>query len=204
MLYRVVRAVFWVYLKVFHGFHTEGSQNLPDRGPAIVASNHRHWLDPVLLACSFRRPICFMAKEELFRSPVIARLLRAVGAFPVRRGQMDRAALRTALEALRGGKVLGIFPEGTRSRSGQLLRAEPGVGFMADKGQAPVVPCGIIGNYRLFQPLQVVVDDPVTVVSGQAPARTEAHQATADCVMERIAALIGSRTLITSEPTGRQ
>ncbi len=164
MLYWFIRLLFRLILVVLHPLRVEGVDSIPTQEPVIITSNHTSWWDPVILAVITRRPVNFMAKIELFRYPVFGAVLRGVGAFPVRRGQADRAAVRRALEVLGAGGALGLFVEGTRSRTGQLRLPELGVAMLALKTGAPVIPVAIHGPYRPFRPLRVEVCEPVNLV----------------------------------------
>ncbi|MCS7192539.1 MAG: 1-acyl-sn-glycerol-3-phosphate acyltransferase [Armatimonadetes bacterium] len=128
----------------------EGSERLPSKGSVIIASTHTATLDPVILGCSFSRPLTFMAKEELFRFPPFASLIRALGAFPVKRGEPDRRALRKALSLLKQGHCLVIFPEGTRNPDWQLRLPEMGFALLAAWSKAPVLPVAIFGSEKLM------------------------------------------------------
>jgi 1-acyl-sn-glycerol-3-phosphate acyltransferase len=102
-----------------------------------------------------------MAKEELFKVPILKSILPQVNAFPVKRGMSDREAFRTVLKLLRGGEVVGMFPEGTRSKTGELGKGLAGAGFFALKGDADVMPCAIIGPYKPLRSLRVVYGKPI-------------------------------------------
>lgn len=117
-------------------------------GPFILAANHLSLIDPPLLSASLplKRRIIFMAKEEIFRSPLAGLLARGVDAVPVRRGEADRAALRQAVALLQRGQVLGMFPEGTRSRGRGLGLGHPGTALIAHHGGVPIVPVAITGS----------------------------------------------------------
>lgn len=121
---------------------------MPRQGPLIVAINHLSLLDPILVGAALPRPVHFMAKEELFRYPLLGLLLRWVRAFPVRRGEADREAIASGLRILQAGGVVGIFPEGTRSLDGRLLSLQGGTAFLALKSGAPIVPVAISGTER--------------------------------------------------------
>ncbi len=124
----------------------EGSRHVPSTGPVIIASNHRSFLDPFVITLLTRRPIHFVAKQELFRRPLVGRVLNVLGAFPVDRGRRDEDSMDTARAILaRGGCVL-IFPEGTRVRPGGLGRPKRGVGRLALETGAAVVPVAILGT----------------------------------------------------------
>ncbi len=118
----------------------------------LVAANHASFLDPPLLGAALPRPVYFMAKSELFTSPLLRPLLVRVGAFPVRRGQSDRSAIRRAVALLAAGRVVGMFPEGTRSTTGELQPAQAGVALLALRTGAPVVPVGLSGTGKAMPP----------------------------------------------------
>jgi 1-acyl-sn-glycerol-3-phosphate acyltransferase len=126
--------------------HIVGRERIPQTGGLLVVSNHASNADPVILLAVMPRPLSFMTKEELFRSlPVRAFLKLWRGAFPVRRGQADIAALRDALDLIREGHPVVLFPEGTRS-PGALGPAHPGGAYLATRARCPVLPVAIIGS----------------------------------------------------------
>jgi 1-acyl-sn-glycerol-3-phosphate acyltransferase len=102
-----------------------------------------------------------MAKAELFKIPVISKLITAWGAFPVNRGAGDRQSLRTALKVLEDGKVMGLFPEGSRSKTGELGEGQTGVAFFALRSDCAVVPVAIVGSYGLFRKVRIVYGKPL-------------------------------------------
>ena len=137
-------------LRLFCGFTVTGRQYEPRVGPVIVVSNHLSDLDPLVVGSALRRPTRFMAKEELFTPPLVRWWVTACGAFPVRRGEPDRRAIRTALEILRGGGVLVMFPEGTRGRDRTLRPPEPGAAMLALRSGAPILPVAVLGTDLVF------------------------------------------------------
>ncbi|MDR5683492.1 MAG: lysophospholipid acyltransferase family protein [Armatimonadota bacterium] len=145
-MYWISKFFFTLILRALFGMRVTGREHEPRRGPFIVVSNHWSAFDPPVLGCALRNKVHFMAKEELFRIPVLRSWMRAVGTFPVRRGEPDRAAIRAALEIVRRGGVLGMFPEGTRNPRGYLLPAEPGAAFLALRARVPILPVGILGT----------------------------------------------------------
>lgn len=149
MLYYMVRGLL-KFVFFFLGLKFEGLHNLPEKGPVIIAANHVSNWDPVLVALAVKRPIAFMAKVELFHNPIIAAIMRAVYAFPVKRGTADRKAIRQALDILQEGRVLGIFPEGARKKVQQDATVQAGVAMIALKSGAPVVPVACVGTDRSF------------------------------------------------------
>ena len=134
---------------------------MPKNGAVIVASNHVSYLDPVVVGCVFTREINFLAKEELFKGKFGKFLFSKLNAVPIKRGMKDRQALRQALNILKEGKVLGLFPEGTRSKTGELGEGLSGIGFFALRSEATVVPCVIVGPYKVGRRLKIVYGEPV-------------------------------------------
>jgi 1-acyl-sn-glycerol-3-phosphate acyltransferase len=178
-----------------------GKENIPLTGPLILASNHLHDADPCILGFYFPRRLVTLAKQELFKYPVLKQFFEAYGAIPVRRGEADLTALRRANEVLEEGLALCIFPEGTASKSKAALReAWPGAGLIALRSGVPVLPMAITGSQRLGLPGMFFRPFPrqhVTLTYGKPfvldkPARVNAEaakQATQQ-IMERIAALL--------------
>lgn len=123
-----------------------GRRHIPARGPLVVVANHRSFLDPFLLCGLFPRPIAHLAKAELFGHPVVAWLLVRAGAFPVRRGGADPDARATALALLRGGGIVVVFPEGTRTRPGPLGSPHSGAAWLALETGAPLLPVAVHGT----------------------------------------------------------
>ena len=122
-----------------------GGQNMPKTGPVIVACNHVSYFDPPVLGTASPRRIQYMAKEELFRIPVLGPLISAVGAYPVDREGSATAAIKRSVEVLRAGGAIGIFPEGTRNLTGT-AEVHGGVALLASLGKAPVVPARLVGT----------------------------------------------------------
>lgn len=112
------------------------------------------------MGVAFKRQVMFMAKEELFRSRLSAWAMRKVGAFPVRRGRPDRKALQQALVHLNDGRMVGLFLEGTRSRTGETLSARPGAAWLALRAKVPIIPVALTGSYRAFKGVHVHIGEP--------------------------------------------
>ncbi|HWO75848.1 MAG TPA: lysophospholipid acyltransferase family protein [Bacillus sp. (in: firmicutes)] len=165
-----------------------GKENIPKEGGVLLCSNHISNLDPPVVGITCPRPISFMAKAELFDAPIFGTILKKVHAFPVKRGMSDREALRTGLKALKDGHVLGLFPEGTRSKTGELGKGLAGAGFFAMRTDAKVVPCAIIGEYKFFRKIKVVYGKPIDF-DEMRENKASAEEAT-DHIMSAIKALI--------------
>lgn len=131
------------------GWKISGRDQVPRKGGLILASNHISFWDPPLIACAFPREVHFLAKEELFsKPPGLGPLIRGVNAIPIRRGVADLAGLSRALDVLKKGGCLLLFPEGSRMKDGELHPARPGVGLLASGADVPVLPCYISGSNR--------------------------------------------------------
>ncbi len=140
-----------VLARTLCGLRVSGREHFPRPGPFIIAANHISVLDPPILGAVIPFECTFFAKVELFRNPLFGALIRSLNSIPVRRGEADREALTRALAALRAGRPLVIFPEGTRDRAARLREPKPGLGFFAAQAGVPVVPTYISGTNR-FRP----------------------------------------------------
>ncbi|MGK7378271.1 lysophospholipid acyltransferase family protein [Planococcus sp. 1R117A] len=179
-LYAIGKSLVKTTLTPLYRFEVIGIENFPKEGGVLLCSNHIHALDPPVVGMTAPRTVHFMAKEELFKLPILGPILPKVNAFPVKRGMSDREALRTALKVLKSGEVVGLFPEGTRSTDGVLKKGLSGAGFFALRGNADVVPCAIIGPYKTFRKVRVVYGEPIQM----APFRE--RKASAEEVTEMI------------------
>jgi 1-acyl-sn-glycerol-3-phosphate acyltransferase len=130
------------------GWEVRGREHVPKAGAVIVASNHISFWDPPLVGTAAIRELHFLAKEELFRTFLLGPLIRSFNAIPIRRGVADLSGLTKAMDVLRAGHALIMFPEGTRNRSGKLQAARPGVGMLAVATDARIVPAYIVGSDR--------------------------------------------------------
>lgn len=136
-------AVMGVY-KLYYNFHIEGLENLPESEGVIIASNHRSYADPVLLTMPMKKPVTYMAKEELFHNKLFGTFIQMLGAFPVKRGSGDMSVIGECCGRLSEGKNVVIFPEGTRSRENKVGRGKNGVALIAARSGADVLPMGIV------------------------------------------------------------
>ena len=189
MLYSLLRFLFSVFFTIFFRADIRGRENLPKEGPVILAANHMSNFDPPFLACFLARPVSYMAKIELFEHPVFGSAIRACHAFPVKRGAADRGAIKAAVQVLKLGKVLGLFPEGTRSRTGEMGKAEAGVGLIAAMTGAPVVPVCIVGTDKIasLHKLHLLIGAPMAFTGDRKDKEDLARFS--QSVMDRIAAM---------------
>lgn len=158
MLYRFAHFVFAIYYRLFYCRRFYGREHVPKQGPLIVCANHISWQDPPAIGSALpaRLKIKFMAKKELFSNPVAAYFLRKAGAFSVDRAAADHGAIRRAFQVLDEGGVLGLFPEGTRGKPGQLQKPQNGVALIAGRSGAPLLPVLIADPYRRGRPLRII------------------------------------------------
>src|ERR1700754_3675782 len=147
IVYGIVRILFQPFFRIYFRMERIGREYVPKRGPVIIASNHRSFLDPFVIACMARRPMYYVAKKEIFLyNRLLGWALGALGAFPVDRGAGDSDFIDTAKAILARGDIVLIFPEGTRTRPGSLGQPRRGVGRLALETGAPVVPVAVIGT----------------------------------------------------------
>ena len=135
-------------LRILTGWDVRGRRHVPPQGGVIVGSNHISFWDPALIGAAAPRELHFLAKEELFGMPAVGRLIRSVNAIPIRRGVADLTGMSRAMDRLRDGAALLMFPEGGKMRDGGSHPARPGVGMMAVHADVPIVPCCISGSDR--------------------------------------------------------
>jgi 1-acyl-sn-glycerol-3-phosphate acyltransferase len=165
--YRLAALVVKPLMRTWFRIRLGGEEHIPEVGPVILASNHRSNMDPVLLASAVRRPVAFMAKAELFVGP-LGWIMRWIGQFPVRRGGIDREALRRTDAVLARGSMLGLFPEGTRG-DGRFASVHPGLAYIVVRQQCPVVPVAIFGTERVRRRFGwLPFASPVRIVVGPA------------------------------------
>ncbi len=185
MFYGIVRTIARILLLGIMRVKVEGSEHIPKKGPAVLCANHLSYWDPPAIGAICRRPVVFMAKEEFFATPFFGWLLRRLGAFPVKRGRADRAAIRKSLQVLDEGKVLALFPEGYISFTGQIQEAKPGVGLIVKRSEAPVVPIALSGGYHLLR--KVTVGEPVSYDQLLAKTESDRTRALGEQIMSEIA-----------------
>jgi 1-acyl-sn-glycerol-3-phosphate acyltransferase len=190
-MYELVRIVLTPYLMLFYRARCIDSDKVPADGPAIIAPNHFSFLDHFFVAVYLRRKVHFMAKSQLFTRP-IQTVYTHGGVFPVRRGQRDEEAFKTADVILKRGGLIVMYAEAGRSRSGELGTPRPGIGRLALEYGVPVIPTAIAGTERVrnwkrlqFPKVTVQFGDPVRFEQVEAPTREQA-QAASEVVFEDV------------------
>ena len=191
----------WTLMRIYvRKVEIVGREHVPLEGPLIVASNHLNNADPPMISLAMPRYPMFMAKQEMINWPVLGPAFRIFGAFPVRRGEADLAALRAATELVKGGAMLVMFPEGTRSRTGGMTRGHPGTALIALRTGAPILPVAVTGSEAITWPwlflkprsvkcIRVVIGEPFHLPPVERINSEAATEATA-YIMRRIAALL--------------
>ena len=180
-------------LYLFYQERIYGAENVPLTGNLIVVSNHASDFDPLILGSCMGRPVAFMAKEELFELPVISQAIVAFGAYPVKRGAGDRAAIRSAIASINKGWATGIFLQGTRTLDGRVTEPKLGAAMIAAKTHAPFLPVSIWGTEsifpkgakfpKLFQPVTVRIGELIPPPKSSDRATLEAFtQKCADAI----------------------
>lgn len=197
-IYRGLRFAVRVAARVFFHLSATGIERLPRTGPAVLVSNHLSWLDPIILATVLPRKPGFLGMEELWRMPGVRLAVRLYGptAIPLRRGAVDTTALRRALEVLKSGGLLVVFPEGGISRDGRLQPFHRGAALLAARAGAPMVPVAIEGTAEALplgrvvprpRPITVHIGFPVSIGSASRDDLTRAGEEAAS----QIEALLG-------------
>ena len=149
--YRLVCATVRIFFRIWERFEIHNPENIPTIGGCIIASNHVSYLDPPVIAIGIKhRVVHFMARNTLFSKPFARWFLKSVQVLPMDRTRGDVGALRKGINLLQSGKVLGLFPEGTRSPTGEMKNAEGGIGFLIAKAKVPVVPAYVDGTFQAF------------------------------------------------------
>lgn len=194
VLWKLARAAARALFKL----RLEGAENIPKKGPAILAMNHQSFLDPPMAGCVVEGEIYYLARKSLLDKPVLKWLLPRINVIPVDRDGQDRSALKTIIRLLEQGHRVLVFPEGTRSRDGRLLPAKPGLGLIAAKTGAPVIPLRIFGSREAlpreggglrFVPIRIFAGEPMRF-EGAAKGKDD-YQQISDAVMAAIARLGG-------------
>lgn len=158
MIYKFAVAVLRVLYKLLFRLQATGIEHVPKEGGVILASNHISNFDPPTIGILLDRKVHFMAKKELFEVWGFGWLITQLGAFPVKRGGVSKESIKNSLNILRSGKVMGIFPEGSRHDQGD---GKKGAASFALRSDAAIIPVAIVGNYKLFRKVRVIYGEPL-------------------------------------------
>lgn len=163
----IVKLIFFMFFSIFYRVQIIGKENVPKEGAALLCSNHVSELDMFFIGYKLKRLIRYMAKEELFKNPILRIIMKSLGAFPVKRGKGDIGAIKTSLKLLSEGHIVGIYPEGTRrkiaEKTNKEVKIKAGVAFLAQKSQVPILPVLVHGNHKLFGKIKVIFGEPYSL-----------------------------------------
>ena len=191
-----------LFLQTMGGLFVQGEENIPATGAVLMVANHSSYLDPVAIGDASTRRVCFMAKAELFENKPIGFLLRGVDSYPVKRGESDRGAFKRTLELLGEGRVVCIFPEGTRQDGQTLGDAEPGAALFAIKTGCPVVPVFVSGSNTVLNKRGKLHRGRVTVAFGE-PFTMDRKTNRDDAGAMLMAAIAQTRQAFAGKPSRR-
>ncbi|MTV47436.1 1-acylglycerol-3-phosphate O-acyltransferase [Heliobacillus mobilis] len=194
-MYRFIRGMLIFFFARICRWRLQGLENVPKDGPIIMAFNHASNWDPMILVCASPRKVHFMAKKELFEVPFVSYIVNLAGSYPVDRSKMGRQALKMSIDILNQGKVIGIFPEGTRSKTGEMGEAKAGTVMIAAKAGAPIVPVGLYNSQNVFsggwfRPVSVCFGSPIYLNSDGGKLTSKDMHELSEQLMTTIAALV--------------
>jgi 1-acyl-sn-glycerol-3-phosphate acyltransferase len=190
MLYRFARFILRLYFLIFYRVKIIGHENIPEKGQLLLYANHPSAWDMILIACFMKRKVHYMAKIELFKNPILGFLLRKIGAFPVNRGKGDVGSIKTVFRLLKEGRIVGVFPEGTRSKKRNPKLIKSGAAMLALHSKAPVLPVGVEWNSKLFSTLKVVFGKPFVISQKKEHITREELKEISVKIMDKIYSLI--------------
>jgi 1-acyl-sn-glycerol-3-phosphate acyltransferase len=197
----ILKAVFRLIFRVLGRVRITGKGNVPYGTPYVVAMNHVSIFDPPLVAAFWPEKLEIIGASDVFEKPGQGQLLKAYGVIPVHRGDYDRVLFTKIISAIKAGLPLLIAPEGGRSHVTAMRRAMPGIAYIVEQTQVPVVPVGIVGTTEDFwqrtkrgerPPLELRIGKPITLpeIKAKGTERHEARQRNADLVMNYLAGLL--------------
>ena len=170
MLYTFIKNLLKCIYSLTYRIEISGHENIPIDGGAVICPNHKSNNDAVIVTIAIKRKLTYLGKEELFSFKPLGWIFKKIGAIPIKRGSGDIGAVRKAVEVLKDGNILIIFPEGTRNKKGYpLLEFKSGASLIAYKAGSPVIPCAIIGNYRPFSKIKISFGKPINTVFDSKP-----------------------------------
>ena len=172
LTYGIARFLLRLFALLLFRFHCQGRHHIPRRGGALVCANHQSMLDPPIVGMAAGRHLAYLARKTLFKHPLFGWFLRKVDGFPLDQGGMGIEGIKATLKSLKAGGVVVIFPEGTRSKTGELQQLKAGFIALARRAKVPLVPCGLIGAHEClprgtgvvrFRRIRCVYGEPISV-----------------------------------------
>jgi len=163
--YNFMLKLFSIFSKTFFKFEVIGTENIPSEGNLIIAANHKSNLDPIFVASAVdkKRKMTAIAKEELFKNKILAKILNKVEIIPINRQNPGLGTIKRILKYIKNDYALVMFPEGTRSKTDDFNNAKAGLSLFATKAKAEIVPCTIYSSYKLFKPAKIYFGKPISL-----------------------------------------
>ena len=163
--YNFMLKLFSIFSKTFFKFEVIGTENIPSEGNLIIAANHKSNLDPIFVASAVnkKRKMTAIAKEELFKNKILAKILNKVEIIPINRQNPGLGTIKRILKYIKNDYALVMFPEGTRSKTDDFNNAKAGLSLFATKAKADIVPCTIYSSYKLFKPAKIYYGKPISL-----------------------------------------
>ena len=189
VMYKLIKGIIHLFCLITHRVKKIGEENIPKEGAYILCGNHTSNWDPVILISCTKRKICFLAKEELFCNRFFIWLAKIFEIFPVKRGKQDIESTKNSLRVLKEGKILGLFPEGTRHGLEKNGKAKNGAAYLALKTGVPVIPVGIKSNFNLFSKVTLHYGKPITFQKPEKDKDKEVLEEISKEIMDDILAL---------------
>ncbi len=182
--WRFCQCIARIWTTLMFDLRTYDEHNVPEKGGALLVSNHQSFLDPILVAVHLRRPVSYMARSTLFEHPFLNRVIREFHAFPVERNSADIGALKECVRQLSAGNLLNVFPEGTRSETGEIRSILKGVTLIIRRAEVPVVPVAIEGSFQAWpKGRRIFRSHPVRLIYGPP---MELHRQSPDEILASI------------------
>ena len=163
--YNFMLKIFSIFSRTFFKFEVIGAENIPSEGNLIIAANHKSNLDPIFVASAVdkKRKMTAIAKEELFKNKILAKILNKVEIIPINRQNPGLGTIKRILKYIKNDYALVMFPEGTRSKTDDFNNAKAGLSLFATKAKAEIVPCTIYSSYKLFKPAKIYFGKPISL-----------------------------------------
>ena len=187
--YNFMLKLFSIFSKTFFKFEVIGTENIPSEGNLIIAANHKSNLDPIFVASAVnkKRKMTAIAKEELFKNKILAKILNKVEIIPINRQNPGLGTIKRILKYIKNDYALVMFPEGTRSKTDDFNNAKAGLSLFATKAKAEIVPCTIYSSYKLFKPAKIYFGKPISLEEYYKQKLTsEDHERISGAVMDII------------------